>query len=113
MNHNLTALIILFLLFLTFDANAQKSVSELPAAHASALQKFLTTHDGLEFLSETACDKNILKYMRKDFGARFRPYYRTGDFNRDGLPDFAMILAKEGGPTGDQGSDIAGTHRYL
>jgi hypothetical protein len=113
MNQNLTLLTVLFLLFLTVDANAQKTLSELPPAHASALQQFLTKHDGLEFLSETVCDQAILKDMRKNFGTRFTPYYRTGDFNRDGVPDFAMILAKQGGPIGDQGSDISETHRYL
>jgi hypothetical protein len=107
---NLTVLIVLFLL--TSSANAQKSVSDLLPAHASALQQFLTKHDGLEFLSETVCDQTILKDMRKNFGRNFRPYYRTGDFNRDGVPDFAMILARDGGPTGDQGSGIAETHRY-
>src|SRR5687768_2213089 len=61
MNQNLTCLTVLFLLFLTVDANAQKTVAELPPAHASALQQLLTKHDGLEFLSETVCDQTILK----------------------------------------------------
>jgi hypothetical protein len=51
--------------------------------------------------------------MRKTFGKQFRPFYRAGDFNRDGRNDFAMILVKEGGPTGDQGTAITETHRYL
>lgn len=112
MHHKSTVLIFLLLL-VTPDAKAQKSFSDLPPAHASALQRFLIRHDGLEFLSETACDQNILKSMRKDFGKRFQPFYRTGDFNNDGVLDFAVILVKEGGPTGDQGSDISETHRHL
>ncbi len=113
MNHNVTFLTVLTLFFLTLDASAQKAVADLPPAHASAIQQFLSKHDGLEFLSETALDQTILKDMRKSFGAHFNPFYRTGDFNKDGLADFAIILAKKGGPTGDQGSGIAETHRYL
>ena len=112
MRYNFT-LLTLCLLFLAPDVNAQKAVSELPPAHASALQEFLTKHDGLEFLPESASGPDILRDMRKSFGSRFKPFYRTGDFNNDGMPDFAMILAKEGGPTGDQGPDIAESHRYL
>ena len=26
------------------------------------------------------------------FGRNFKPYYQTGDFNRDGIRDFAVIL---------------------
>ncbi|HKE58158.1 MAG TPA: hypothetical protein VKB46_15705 [Pyrinomonadaceae bacterium] len=103
----------LLLLTVTSVAKAQRSVSELPSAHADALQQFLAKHQGLEFLPETAINKDVLREMRNAFGVRFKPYYRTGDFNHDGLPDFAMILGKEGGPTGDQGPGIAETHRYL
>ena len=89
------ALTFLCLLLLPLFVAAQKSVSELPPAHASALQEFLTKHPELQFLSEREMDKETLKDMRKNFGARLTPYYRTGDFNRDGIQDFAMILAKE------------------
>jgi len=105
--------IISFMLFVSPRVIAQKSVSELPLSQAAVLQQFLTKHIGLEFLSETVTDQSILKDMRKSFGARFTPFYRAGDFNHDGVRDFAMILVKEGGPTGDQGVDIAETHRYL
>lgn len=50
MNQNFTFLIVLFLLFLPLDANAQKAVSDLPPAHASALEQFLAKNGGLEFL---------------------------------------------------------------
>ena len=105
-------LIFLCLLLLPLFVTAQKSVSELPSTHASALQEFLTKHPELQFLSEREMDKEILKDMRKNFGARLTPYYRTGDFNRDGIQDFAMILAKDGPPSQDAGSEIAETHRY-
>ncbi|MDQ2975558.1 MAG: hypothetical protein M3R69_09130 [Acidobacteriota bacterium] len=105
-------LTLLCLLLLPLSIAAQKSVSELPPAHASALQEFLSKHSELQFLSEREMDKETLKDMRKNFGARLTPYYRTGDFNRDGIQDFAMILAKEGPPSEDLGPDIAETHRY-
>jgi hypothetical protein len=101
------------MLFLSAGVMAQKSVSDLPPSQAAVLQQFLTKHAGLEFLSETVADQSILKDMRKNFGMNFKPFYRAGDFNNDGVPDFAMILVKEGGPTGDQGEDIAATHRSL
>jgi hypothetical protein len=113
LNYAAIVLIISFMLYLAPKVSAQKSVSELSPAHASALQQFLTKHDGLEFLSETVTEQSILKDMRKNFGIHFRPFYRVGDFNRDGVQDFALILAKEGGPTGDNGPDISETHRYL
>jgi hypothetical protein len=56
-------------------------------------------------------NKEILTDMRKNFDARLNPYYRVGDFNRDGIRDFAMILANEGAPK-DLGSTLAETHRY-
>lgn len=91
---------------------AQKSVSELHPAHASALHAFITKHPELQFLSERELDKQILKDMRKNFGPRLTPYYRQGDFNHDGVQDFAMILAKEGPPSKDLGPDLAESHRY-
>jgi hypothetical protein len=100
------------LLLLPHISVAQMSVSELPPAHASALQGFLTKHSELQFLSEREMDRETLKDMRKNFEARLTPYYRTSDFDRDGIQDFAMILAKEGPPSEDLGSDIAETHRY-
>ena len=112
MSYNLGILITLILL-LFINGNAQRSVSDLPRLQAAALKQFLTKHDDLQFLSETVCDQDVLKDMRKNFGAQFRPFYRTGDFNRDGVIDFAMILVKEGGPSSDQGAAIAETHRYL
>ena len=57
-------------------------------------------------------DKQILNDMRKNFGPHLKPYYRTGDFNHDGVQDFAMILAKEGPPSEDLGPDLDETSRY-
>ncbi len=113
MIQNVALLTALLLMFLSCDAHAQKSISDLPPAHASALQQFLSKNNGLAFLSEDAYDQSILKDIRKHFGARLKPTYRSGDFNRDKVQDFAVILLKEGSPPQDQGSGIAESHRYL
>jgi len=113
MTQHFSLLTALLLMFLSCDAHAQKSISDLPPDHASALQQFLSKQKGLALLSEEAYDQSILKDMRKNFGASLKPAYRAGDFNRDGVKDFAVILWKEGSPTKDQGSGIAESHRYL
>lgn len=94
------AIVILFAvtLCLAVGVNGQRTVSELKPAHAVALQKFLSTHKGLGFLQEYAIEDETLADMRKYFGRGFKPYYVTGDFNRDGRSDFAMILSREGTP---------------
>jgi hypothetical protein len=48
-------------------------------------------------------DKETLTDMRKHLGASLTPYYRRGDFNRDGIQDFAMILSKEGARVEQEG----------
>lgn len=101
---------LLLLLLLPLDGAAQKSVSQLLPAHASALQQFLSGHPDLDFMSESDCDRASLRDMRKHFGARFMPYYRVGDFNRDGRQDFALLLAKDAPPKEDPG--LADTHRF-
>jgi hypothetical protein len=103
-------LTVLSLLCLPIGCAAQKSVSELPPAHASALQQFLSAHPGLEFLSERSYDQEYLKWMRESFGTRFTPFYQKGDFNRDGRQDFAMVLAKDTPPKEDL--DLGESHRF-
>ena len=105
------AISLLCLFSLPLVAAAQKSVSELVPAHASALQEFLTSHPDLNFMSEKFMERDDLKGMREVLGSRFTPFYQKGDFNGDGGQDFALILLREG-PTEDQGSDIAASHRY-
>jgi hypothetical protein len=100
------------LLMMPICAAAQKRISELPPAQTAAVQKYLAQQPSLEFLSESRMDQAILKDMRKTFGARLTPYYRAGDFNRDGVQDFAVVLIKQGPPAEDQGPGLAKTHRY-
>lgn len=101
----------LCLFVLPFVVLAQKSVSELVPAHASALKEFLTSHPDLDFMSEKIIDQDYLRFMREHLGARLTPFYQKGDFNGDGRQDFALILAREG-PLEDKGPDIAESHRY-
>lgn len=98
------------MIFLPLTSVAQKSVSQLQSSHAAALQQFLSNHPDLDFMSENDCDREALKDMRKHFGARFMPYYRVGDFNRDGRRDFALVLAKDAPPKEDP--DLAESHRF-
>ena len=102
---------ILYLFSLSLVVAAQKSISDLVPAHVSALQKFLTSHTNLDFMSERSIDPEYLKSMREYLGVRFTPFYQKGDFNGDGRQDFAVILAREGSPE-DQGPNMAETHRY-
>jgi hypothetical protein len=102
---------ILCLLLLQLSAAAQKTLSDLPPAHTSALQEFIVRRPSLEFLSEKQMDEESLKGIREHFGAGLMPYYRRGDFNHDGVQDFAMILAREG-PLSEQEGVNSPPHRY-
>jgi hypothetical protein len=105
-----SALSLLCILIIQLCAVAQKSVSDLPPAHASVLQEFLTSNPGLDFLSERNINYDYVKYMREHMGARFTPFYQRGDFNQDGRQDFAMILLKDAPPKRDP--DLAESHQY-
>ena len=88
----------------------QKRISELRPAHAAALEQFLSTNTRYEFLSESALEARYLRGMRGSITGG-RPYYSVGDFNRDGIPDFAVVARRKGRPR-DQGAEMAKTHRY-
>jgi hypothetical protein len=88
---------------------AQKSISDLAAAHSNALQSYLAENPELKFLSEESCDREYLEMMRGDFGARFTPFYQQGDFNRDGKRDFAVVLLKNVPP--QRNPDLAESHQ--
>ena len=91
-------LIPVMLTLFSIGGAAQKSVSELPAAHSAALQKYLKRHPDLKFLSEKSYDQEYLSGMRESFGQRFTPFYQRGDFNYDGVQDFAVVLKKDVAP---------------
>ena len=106
------AVVLSSLIMMPICVRAQRKLSDLPPAQAAAVQDYLAKHSQLEFLAESRMDQSMLREMRKDFGARLKPYYRAGDFNRDGVQDFAIVLVKKGPPSEDQGPGLAQTHRY-
>lgn len=84
------------LLIVPCKAAAQKSVTEYTPAQRSALQAFISKNNTYSFIPETWFEEGSLSGARNDwgFGKNFKPYYQTGDFNRDGKLDFAVVLAR-------------------
>lgn len=91
------------MLAFSFSVFGQKTISELKPAHARALKRFLSKNKDYRFLSEKAFDADTLRQYRKDFGKSLMPYYRVGDFNRDGISDFALVLSRKGRRTVNTG----------
>ena len=89
-------MIIFFVLIfsLSIAAMPQKSVTEYTRAQRAALQAFIARNSNYQFMPETWFEEATLKAARTEsvFGKSFKPYYQTGDFNRDGKRDFAVIL---------------------
>ena len=48
--------------------------------------------------------------MREQFGARFTPFYKVGDFNHDGREDFALVLVRDQAARVDP--MLSESHRY-
>jgi hypothetical protein len=84
----------LLILMISIPAKAQESVAEYTSAERSALQEFIEKNRSYRFIPETWFDEETLRAARIEwgFGKNFKPYYQTGDFNRDGLRDFAVVL---------------------
>ncbi|MBS1769347.1 MAG: hypothetical protein JSS77_06770 [Acidobacteria bacterium] len=80
------------------SVTAQNSVSDLAANHATALENYLSTNKTLTFRQEHNLSDEYLKSVREWFGRTFKPNYAVGDFNRDKIPDFAVLLYREGKP---------------
>lgn len=93
-----------------YRVDAQVSVSSLKTEHAIALEKFLSSTKGIDFLAETAIDEEYREFMRESFGKSMTPYYKVADFNADGVEDFAMILTREGKLKVEEG--LAESHKY-
>jgi hypothetical protein len=102
---------IIFISAFSFTLFGQKTVSELKPAHAIALRDFLDSNSAYSFLSEELYDAEYLKDLRKIMGKNYKPYYMVGDFNRDKILDFALMLIKEGKPVFENQSEpIAYSH---
>ena len=89
---------------------SSETMLQLLPAHSSLLQQLLTKHAELELLPETDYDQEVLKDMRKQFGAHFIPYCCVEDFNDDGRGDFAVLLAKQTPQKKDL--SLADIHRF-
>lgn len=74
------------------------TVRQLNPHHAEVLRIFFDKNPEYSFLSEELYDAEYLKDMRKERGKQYMPYYKVGDFNRDGILDFALFVRKEGQP---------------
>jgi hypothetical protein len=100
---------ILFLALSTGEVVCQKSLEEIPESQRIALHKLITEKPQYDFVSETLFGEDILKEIRTKywdyFGRKFRPYYKTGDFNRDRKQDFAMILIDNSAPEPENPAD--------
>lgn len=93
-------ILVVLVLLSSFSVEAQQSIQDYPPAQKQALEAFLASHPDYQFKSEVAFDAKTLKAAREEwgFGKSFKPYYQSGDFNRDGIQDFAAVLdMKKGG----------------
>lgn len=86
---------------------AQTSVDDLRPAHAAALRAYLSSNTDLKFRQENNLGDEYLKDVRKGMGKKFLPNYAVGDFNRDKILDFAVLLYRDGKPefTGPDGKE--------
>lgn len=97
-----------------FSVSGQKSVSEFAPSHAAALERYLSENKALTFRQEHNLSDEYLKYVHESFGKRFKPSYAVGDFNRDKMQDFAVLLYREGKsePSGASGENNEHTPDY-
>jgi len=104
-----------FVIFcLASTAMGQKSATELAPAHAAALETYLSANKTLTFRQEHNLSDEYLKSVHEWFGKRFKPNYAVGDFNRDKIRDFAVLLYREGKsePSGASGENNEHTPDY-
>ena len=89
----------LLVLILVCSAFGQKTVADLQKSHAVALEEFLSANKTYGFMSENFINKDFgddyLPDMRKWFKKPLKPYYIVGDFNKDKITDFALILSRK------------------
>jgi hypothetical protein len=75
----------------------------LSAGQRAALSDWLSQHSDYRLAAsvDCGCDKSIADERHDGFFgvpmANYEPYLLTSDFNRDGLPDFAVVVLKKGG----------------
>jgi hypothetical protein len=83
-----------FYIFLSLTSLCQRSTTEFTNMQRVTLQKFISTHNQYHFIPETWFDEATLKAIRYEwgFGKKYKPYFQSNDFNKDGIKDFAVIL---------------------
>lgn len=91
----------LFFFAVSTVAFSQGSINDLLPAHAAELNRYLSANSERSFRSEHILSADYLKDVRGEwgFGAKFKPNYVVGDFNQDGLTDFALLLRRNGKET--------------
>ena len=94
---------ILLLVFLSSMVVAQRSVTDLAPTHAAELKRYLSANKDLTFRLEDNLSDDYLKSMRETFGKSFTPNYSAGDFNRDKVKDFAVLVYRAGAPNPNEG----------
>lgn len=65
----------------------------LQTQHGALLQQWLKGRPQLRLATEADCtNREGLRATRQEYGQSYQPYYTTGDFNRDGKEDVAVVL---------------------
>lgn len=83
--------------------DAARAGHTLTEGQKRTVSRWLSSQQGsrLADVSDCQCDDDI-RQVRVGYGAPFEPvpdyhpYVATGDFNGDGLPDFAVVVISEG-----------------
>lgn len=78
-------------LALTLPTSAQPATDPLPAAQRAAVATWQADWQTAADLAP-ADDFAFIDSYRQDADASFTPYYTTGDFDRDGYGDFAVLV---------------------
>jgi hypothetical protein len=86
---------IFFVLISGFCVFGQKSVADLKPNHAAALEEFLSKNKNYGFMNEKVIESEDLKFMRQYLDKTLAPFYNTGDYNKDGVADFALVLSRK------------------
>ena len=97
----------ILILLLAVPVLGQRSVGDLSPAHAAALEEYIAAQKGITFRQEYDFSDEDRKWLQESFGKGFKPGYAVGDFNKDKIADFAVLLYRAGksepsGATGEQ-----------
>jgi hypothetical protein len=75
------------------SGQTNKDFAHLPQNQREILQKWLTGSGFYRLAVESDCaNREGLQITRDYWGSLYHPYYKSGDFNRDGTDDFSVVL---------------------